>query len=418
MKHCFCVFWVMLIATQVFPIASAQEKESDHSIERRNVRTQKLKVQELEPNAKQANEVASGVKAKSISLSKIDGRHWLVDFNGKPFFAHGITHSSNRKAKLDLMRFSTACKKVGFNAYGYGCPEPLRSDMPYVESWNHLIPISMYRGDGTHKYVDIFDPKEQARIEKGIKANCERSRGNPNCIGYCWTDLGSWPLKNSQSNKLIKTTWVDFVRSLPEEAPGKKAYRKFLETWDGGEDAREKAFLKLIAREYFRVIGTANKKYDPDHLIFGDRFSFYTYDADVLQEMLPWVDAIAFQPHFWGPYPEKEFDEIYKLADKPILLCDFAIRFKDGDKNVKNWKISDDSFAAAKAYTDYVKAALESEYIIGVFWCNPVDTPKGFEKTGVKQGFFGDGMSERPGLFEAVIKLNKLRDELTPKGRK
>ena len=35
-----------------------------------------------------------------------------------------------------------------------------------------------------------------------------------------------------------------------------------------------------------------------------------TYDADVLKEMLPWIDAIGFQPHFWGPFPKKELDAI------------------------------------------------------------------------------------------------------------
>ena len=289
--------------------------------------------------------------------------------------------------------------------------------MPYLESWNHLVPISMYRGDGTHEYCDIFDPKVQARIERGVKANCEKSKDNPNCIGYAWTDLATWPLKNQ-----IKKSWVDFIRKLPEDSPGQKAYQKFLVTWKGektGENkARDQAFLKLIAREYFRVIGTANKKYDPDHLIFGDRLSFYTYDPDVLKEMLPWIDAIAFQPHFWAPFPQKQFDEIYKLANKPILICDFAIRFKDGDKDVKMWKMQEDSVAAGKAYSEYVKTALATKYIIGVFWCNPVDTPKGFRKAGVKQGFFADGMATRPGLHEAVTKLNKYRDEVTPRSVK
>ncbi|MEM7455107.1 MAG: hypothetical protein AAF456_12220 [Planctomycetota bacterium] len=346
---------------------------------------------------------------KSFSLTKIDGRHWLVDSDGRPFFAHGITHTGNARANLDLLEFSTACRRVGFNAYGYGAPEPLRADMPYIESWNDLVPISLYRGDGTHRFVDVFDPVEQARIEKGIEANCRRSRNNPNCIGYCWTDLGTWPLENS-ANK----NWVEFFRSLPEEAPGRIAYQQFLDSWDGNEEGRDQAFLRLTAREYFRVIGTANRKYAPDQLIFGDRLSFYTYDSDVLEEMLPWVDAIAFQPHFWGPFPEEEFEEIYELAEKPILLCDFAIRFKDGDKEVNSWNMSEDSFAAAEAYTQYVTAALESEYIIGVFWCNPVDTPRGFNLSGVKQGFFADGLGGRPGLYDAVRELNDLREEMTP----
>ena len=74
----------------------------------------------------------------------------------------------------------------------------------------------------------------------------------------------------------------------------------------------------------------------------------------------------------------------------------------------------ENSVAGGQAYADYVKAALETDYILGIFWCNPVDTPKGFGRTGVKQGFFGEGLSERPGLHEAVKKLNALRDEMTP----
>ena len=80
-----------------------------------------------------------------FKIEIIEGRHWLVKPNGQPFFAHGITHASNRDAALNYQKFSEACKAVGFNAYGYGCPKPLRKDMPFVESWNHLVPISYYR---------------------------------------------------------------------------------------------------------------------------------------------------------------------------------------------------------------------------------------------------------------------------------
>ena len=349
-------------------------------------------------------------KQSVIRLAEINGRAWLVTPEGKPFFAHGITHLSNQRAKIDLASISKACKEMGFNAYGYGCPEQLRSDMPYVESWNHLVPISYYRGQNGVRFVDVFDPKVQARLDAGVKANCFRSQKNPNAIGYCWTDLGSWPLKNPSGRN-----WVDFMRNLPEEAPGRKAYQEFLSEWKGDNAmARDKAFLRLIAREYFRVIGGAQRKYDPDHLVFGDRFAFNTLVPEVLEEMLPYVDGIAIQPSFWGPFPKKKFDEIHELTGKPIILCDFAIRFKDGDKDVRMWKLEDDSVAAGKAYSDYVKAALKTDYVVGVFWCNPVDTPKGFGKSGVKQGFFGNGLTPRPGLSEAVIALNRHIAQITP----
>ena len=159
-----------------------------------------------------------------ITIKEIDGRSWLADSHGNPFFAHGITHARNLSAKLDYRKFSKACKKLGFNAYGYGCPPELRSDMPYLEGWNHLVPISYYRGDGSHKYVDVFDPKVKARLETGVRAACLRNRNtSSNLIGYCWTDLASWPLENP-----AKKNWVDFIRSLPPNAPGRKAYQNFL----------------------------------------------------------------------------------------------------------------------------------------------------------------------------------------------
>jgi len=349
---------------------------------------------------------------KNISLVKIDGRHWLVNPDEKPFFAHGITHAGNRLAKLDFKKFSQFCKELGFNAYGYGCPQQLRKDMPYVASWNHLVPISYYRGKNGVKFVDVFDPKVEARMEAGVKAYCLiNAKTSRNVIGYCWTDLGSWPLENPSGKN-----WVDFIRKLPKNAAGQKAYQGFLKTWEGDVGtARDQAFLRLIARKYFRIIGEAQRKHAPDHLVFGDRFAFNTLDDDVMKEMLPYVDGIAIQPPFHGQFPKEKFDEIHRLTQKPILICDFAIRFKDGEKDIRSWKPAANSVAAGKAYAEYVQAALQTDYVVGVFWCNPVDTPKGFGKSGVKQGFFGEEMVGRPGLDQSVKEVNSFRETLTPK---
>ena len=107
-------------------------------------------------------------EASQITIQQINGRFWLIKPNGQPFFAHGITHSRNLE-KSDYAKFSKVCREIGFNAYGYGCPEPLRKDMPFIESWNHLVPISYYRGKDAVQFVDIFAPEEQAKLESGVK---------------------------------------------------------------------------------------------------------------------------------------------------------------------------------------------------------------------------------------------------------
>ena len=232
---------------------------------------------------------------------------------------------------------------------------------------------------------------------------------NPNTIGYCWTDLGSWALENPSGKKL-----GEFIRQLPQNTHGQKAYQNFLASWEGSsEKQRDLAFLRIIAKEYFKEVGNAQRKHASNHLVFGERFGinslsiYRTIVPEVLEEMLPYVDAIAIQPPFQSTFPKEDFDKIYQLTQKPILICDFAIRFKDKGKDIRSWKPEPDSIAAGRAYIQYIKDAFETNYIIGSFWCNPVDTPKGFSKPGVKQGFFGVGLSERPGLHQQVRELNR-----------
>lgn len=356
---------------------------------------------------------AAPARTQSIGLAEIDGRTWLITPDGKPFFAHGITHVTNRSLSKDYGAVSKACKDLGFNAYGYGCPPELKKDMPYVEGRNY-VPISMYRSKGgSFRFIVIFDPQVQQRLATQVKQTCLQNRDNPNLIGYYWTDLGAWPLKNS-----IGKNWVDFTRDLPADAPGRKAYDEFVNIWNGDDaEARDLAFLRLIAREYFHVMGEANRKHDPDHLIFGDRFAFNTIVPEVLEELVPWVDAIAIQPPFQPGFPEAKYQEIHELTGKPILICDFAIRFQDGDKSIRGWKLQEDARAAGVEYAKYIHAALVTPYIIGAFWCNPIDSTGAFNKGGgLKQGLFGDELAPRPGLSEAVIELNRHIAKITPGG--
>lgn len=353
---------------------------------------------------------SSAQERSHIRLREINERVWLIGPDRQPFFAHGVTHINGKHGE-DVSTVGQACKELGFNAYGYGCPNELKSDLPYLEG-RQLVPMSLYRTtDRSFGFVDIFDPKVQAALEQEIKKLCFANRKNTNLIGYCWTDLGAWPLKNPTGKN-----WVEFIRALPGDAPGQKAYKEFLKTWEGNDsNARDLAFLRMIAREYFRVLGTANRRFDADHLIFGDRFTFQTAVPEVIEEMLPYVDAIAIQPRYQPGFPKREFDRVHKLSGKPIVICDFAIRFKDGEKNVRGWKPQEDPKIAGERYAAYVREAMATPYIIGAFWCNPIDSKPGFKKTGIKQGLFDHGLSPRPELNLAMRELNRFLDQRTPR---
>ena len=48
------------------------------------------------------------------------------------------------------------------------------------------------------------------------------------------------------------------------------------------------------------------------------------------KKCFPMSKQLQFNPPFQSKFPKEKFDGIYKLTGKPILICDFAVRFKDG----------------------------------------------------------------------------------------
>ena len=66
--------------------------------------------------------------------------------------------------------------------------------------------------------------------------------------------------------------------------------------------------------------------------------------------------------------------------------------------------------AAGKAYAEYIKAALNTSYILVFSGVTPSTHQKALGKAGVKQGFFADGLLSRPGLYDTVQELNDYRE--------
>ncbi|MEL6310918.1 MAG: beta-agarase, partial [Pseudomonadota bacterium] len=94
--------------------------------------------------------------------------------------------------------------------------------------------------------------------------------------------------------------------------------------------------------------------------------------------------------------------------------CDFAIRFKEEGKNIRGWRPEETDRLAGQRYAEYVREAFATSYIIGVFWCNPINSGGEFGNAGVKQGLYGKGLVPRPGLHEEVRALNRYLRENTP----
>ncbi len=361
----------------------------------------------------------SSMKGKTTGafhIEKINGRDCLVTPDGHGFFSLGVVHISAiaQKSEIDVFteKYGRDWQKVGnaawanltawgFNSAGYGAPRPLRQMAPYIAD-SFTEKASNFLPDSAFFYPDVFDPDVRRETRKKIRLMCEKEKGNPNLIGFYWTDTPQWDLKRSRKKR--GTDWVSSIRALPANAPGKKRYVEFLlsryesaketaETYgliavsvDGllqgnfqeidwgvpkiAEDDRE--FLRLIAREHYRTLGEETRKHAPKSLIFGERYLMCDHPDEVIEEALPYIDALAIQPsgsEFDGDF----FDRLHKQTGKPILLCDHQCSFATPEYSKTMWKQLESEEAVGKAYQRYVLDAVERPYILGYHRCQYID---------------------------------------------
>ena len=170
------------------------------------------------------------------------------------------------------------------------------ADMPYC----HLLPFAeIHQWDVETCYPDVFSQGFEDWCDHVARDQCACMAEDPNLIGYFYVDCPSWahvPKWNP------KGPWFD-----PES----------LKTQAGRDE------LAKTATRYYQITHDAIRRYDPNHLILGDRYEGRTLVPDeVLQAATPYVDVMSFQ--YFG-MPEEicpDFQRWHELTGKPVLLAD------------------------------------------------------------------------------------------------
>lgn len=363
----------------------------------------------------------------TFGLGKFGDRHLLTTPDGTRFVVLGVNHiRALQYTKLFKEKYKSEWKRAqlhvldqfndwGYTTLGFDPPAELHKRMPYLASKTIASTARYFTTEGHPQqlqFPDVFDGKVQQRFTGKIKSLCEQHRDNFNLIGYCWTDTPSWDLVKSRD--LHQTDWVSEIRKLPSIAPGKQRYVQFLRNRHHGQIHRVNAaygivvdsfdeltdvdfskldltrplireddeqFLGVIAHQYYSTLGAAHRKFDPRHLVFGDRYILGDHPDEVLKAAQPHIDALAIQPgddRSIGALPSDrflrdKFDRLYKLTGKPILICDHSITFSTPQHTRTIWTQLKDEHAAAVALERFLHDAFDTPYIIGYLRCQYID---------------------------------------------
>jgi hypothetical protein len=332
-------------------------------------------------------------------LQKFETRHFLVTPDGHGYRALGINHFHNMTSE----NYDAAIKQIrswGFNAGCYQGPRWMWNRYPYTKGIN-LVPVSSWKPDSQFGYRDVFDPDFLTELEGTVRNIVNPQSENAMLIGYFWTDIPIWTRKRSGG-------WIRYYKLLPEKSAGGKKWRAWKSKNVNAEDSK---FLGVIAKQLYSKGYEFVRKYDKNHLIFGDRYHEIDIPEFVVREALPFIDAIAIQPTS-REFNFKFFDKIYRLYEKPIYIADHVSSFATEEYPVTMGQAAKDPHAYGQYYQRYVTAALSRPYVIGYNKCQYQDIPT---PTMLKQGMLKS--NEEPySIVERVSQANALALEHAYKG--
>jgi len=310
-----------------------------------------------------------------FSLGQANGRHFLFTPDGHAFLALGINHFHTTQ-RTDYNRIIEEVKSWGFNSGCYQGPKWMWERIPYSKGIN-LLEIRSYASEDVFRYEDVFDPSYLEILETKIRNIVEPMVENQLLIGYFLTDMPVW------SRSKYGKSWIKYYKSLPEYAPGGQVFQGWKQKYP---EANEQEFLALVARQLYSTGTAFIRKYDPNHLIFSDRYSEYDISELVVREVLPFVDAIATQPS--NEFHPKYFDYLYSTFQKPIFIADHVSSFETDEYPVTMGQVAKDEESYLKRYNDYIDKIFTLPFIIGFNKCQ-------FEN------------EERPGLLkQGLTKIN------------
>lgn len=348
-----------------------------------------------------------------------NGIWWFIAPDGKLFFSNGVnvvTEGQSRKnynpQKPEYAAFryypTTSAwidetlkrlKAWNFNTIGGWSSKEIerRGALPYVKvlhlSGNKLVP-----------WGDVFSPEIARAIDENAKREIGNLKNDKNLIGYFsdnelgwWDDTIFWYFLNQpQENKtrqvlmrLLREHYAnDFSRLQLDFDPGRA--RNFAELNDeadlklkpGGRGAEViDKFIFRIAEHYYKLVHDAIRRYDPNHLIMGDRYPSW-YSQSVVRASIPYVDVVSTNYMAdWtdGNISRFYLDTLHRLTNKPIIITEYymsAMENRSGNKNSSaGFPVVQTQAERAVSFRHNLKSYAELPYVVGAHWFQFHDEP-------------------------------------------
>ena len=323
--------------------------------------------------------------------------------------AQGAFNSAGEAAKRWMEEVFQDMRDWGFNTLGMhvgGSIDPAlyRTRVYNLPSVRAARIEGMMRGNAS-QIPDVFSEAFAARVEATAKSVCAECAGNPLTLGYCYCDLPPWTdaqMLGGASGGGFCGPWGEALRSQPAQTAGKQAWIGLLReqygsaseaaraygltasSWDDLAAASEwshprdekaaardgDAFTARIAERWYGLLHDAIRRYDADHLIFGDKLKYDRIPSLLAPILKKYVDVLLIQDSKETVDEQiKRFSDLYKQTGKPILSGDSGFGVQDSQrKQLKGFLVN--SYAeAGEHYAACLKGIMGLPFVVGWHYC-------------------------------------------------
>ena len=137
----------------------------------------------------------------------------------------------------------------------------------------------------------------------------------------------------------------------------------------------------MIAEQYYKLVHDAIRRYDPNHLILGDRYCQY-YSLPVVKASAKYVDVVSTNYGAdWkdGSITPFFLNTLHSVTGKPVMVTEFymaAMENRSGNKNTSGGFPTVQTQAdRAASFANYVQQVAHTPSAVGAHWFQYFDEP-------------------------------------------
>jgi hypothetical protein len=354
--------------------------------------------------------------------------HWLKQFGEGLFIKPGQINWQGPEVKKWMEQIAKDHKDYNFTTIAFHYPPMMPAEYFETIGMNYIAKLKLgvindAYANRSGGFPDVFDPSWRTKADEQARRFCNKHKNNKHLLGYSFNDMPDYDTRDLKGARLarsqgrfIRHPWVNTIISKPGLTAGKKVWKSILQThyknpteagevygvelksWEdvaaitqwgipsnvasGEQDQDEMS--KRITEVWLKINFDLVRKYDPDHLILGDKIGFHFGQPDwVLKLVSKYVDVLMIQHYdYFTPHHERSLKQIYEATGKPILNGDHAYGvIRPKMQSVKGRPVKDLD-AMGKEYATYLRGIMNLPFMVGWLNCGYMETWDGAGKDG------------------------------------